>query len=196
MNAKDDLAKDAIYEMQLCLTTNAEKSRRLPGDDIVASPNIESTHAVSINAACRIVWPWIVQIGQGRGGFYSYTILENLLGCEMKNADRVHPQWQSLSVGDPVSIHPRVEPLTVALLEPESHLVLKQRNRNFTWTWAFYVRAAGGADSSRLLVRTRLRSNGALKIVLYPVMTLGHYVMERKMLLGIKRRSENSIEST
>lgn len=65
---------------------------RLPGDEFVPAPTIASTHAITINKPAENIWPWIAQIGQDRGGFYSYTLLENLIGCRMKNADRIHSQ--------------------------------------------------------------------------------------------------------
>jgi len=73
--------------------TPAETKRALPGDELVPEPRIQITHAVTIAAPVERVWPWLAQIGQDRGGFYSYEWLENLAGCEMRNADRVHPEW-------------------------------------------------------------------------------------------------------
>jgi hypothetical protein len=69
------------------------------------------------------VWPWIAQIGQGRGGFYSYQLLENLLGCGIENAEAIHREWQRLAVGDPVRLHEKAPPLRVALVEHAHALV-------------------------------------------------------------------------
>src|ERR1035437_10048332 len=68
--------------------TSAELSKPLPGDDGVGQPMSGCTRAITIDAPPEKVWPWIAQIGQGRGGFYSYTWLENLVGCKIVNADR------------------------------------------------------------------------------------------------------------
>ncbi len=126
-------------------------------------------------------------MGQDRGGFYSYTMLENLLGCRMTNADRIHPEWQHLDVGDLVSLHPRAKPLRVALIGQNRHLVL-QSSAGFPWTWAFVL--ADESDGCRLVVRTRVSWSGFLTgLVLRPVMGPGHYVMESKMLRGIRDRA-------
>lgn len=180
--------------MPLCLASRQEKSNPMPGDSLISSPALNTTHAVSIHAAPATVWSWLVQIGQDRGGFYSYTLLENLLGCRMKNADRIHPEWQSLTPGQEIPIHPRFRPLTVAEVATGQHLVLTQSLR-FQWTWSFQLLPEFSDEQAnpgtRLLVRTRLSRPGWLTgLVIYPVMTVGHYLMERKMLLGIKQRSE------
>ncbi len=164
---------------------------RLPGDEFVPAPTIASTHAITINKPAENIWPWIAQIGQDRGGFYSYTLLENLIGCRMKNADRIHSQWQNLGEEDAVQLHPKFPPMLVKKIETARHLVLFQQT-NFVWIWAFVLKQLND-DQSRLLIRTRIFSDRLIvTLPLYPVMTLGHYFMERKMLMGIKRRSESN----
>ena len=79
--------------------TDEEVNERLPGDELVRHPNVEATHAVTIKAPAEEVWPWLVQIGQDKGGFYSYSWLENLAGCRLRNADRIVPEFQRLKVG-------------------------------------------------------------------------------------------------
>ncbi|MFK7821025.1 MAG: hypothetical protein AB8G99_20080 [Planctomycetaceae bacterium] len=158
----------------------------LAGDDLIESPKLNTTHAITIEGGCETVWPWVVQIGQGRGGFYSHTALENLLGCRMKNADRIHPEWQQVEVGDSVHLHPKASPLRVASIEPNAHLVL-QSTSGFPWTWSFVLTSV--PTGCRLLVRTRiLWSNSVLGALIWPVMVPGHYVMERRMLMGIRSR--------
>ena len=162
---------------------------RLPGDEVVETPTIASMHAITIDVAAEKAWPWIVQIGQDRGGFYSYTLLENLLGCRRKNADQINPAWQSLDEGDAVQLHPKFPPMVVKQISNGEHLVLAQETK-FLWAWAF-VLVPFSTNQCRLLARTRISSDRwGVTPLLYPTMTLGHYVMERKMLLGIKRRSE------
>lgn len=175
--------------MQLCFATAEEKSSRLAGDQLIASPMIVTTHAITVNAAPGLVWPWVVQIGQNRAGFYSYTLLENLMGCRMKNADRVHSEWQSLSVDDHVELHPKFRPLIVNEVVPQERLVLRQKHP-LHWTWSFILKPQ--ASSTRLIVRSTVARTGLLTTaVVYPVMTIGHYVMERRMLIGIRQRAEN-----
>lgn len=169
--------------------THSERVESLPGDELVAVAGLNTTHAISIGAAATDVWPWLVQIGQGRGGLYSYTWIENLIGCRMRNANRVHPEWQTLSVGDEISLHPKAPPLLVAALRVNQHLVL-QSSAGFPWSWAF-VLSDDGEKNCRLLVRTRVGwSNPVLGLFLWPVMGPGHYVMERRMMHGIRVRAE------
>ncbi len=80
--------------------TADEVSRPLPGDDLVPDPLYTTTHAITVRAPPKAVWPWLVQIGQNRGGFYTYDALENLAGLNVRSADRVHPEWQGLRAGE------------------------------------------------------------------------------------------------
>jgi hypothetical protein len=82
-----------------------------------------ATRAITVHTSADQVWLWIAQLGQGRGGFYSYDALENLVGCHIHSADRVVPEWQNLKVGDQVNLHPEVR-LGVAVMEPGRALVL------------------------------------------------------------------------
>src|SRR5664279_5588585 len=104
--------------------TDTEARGELPGDDLVPDPGLTSTRAITIAAAAADVWPWIVQLGQGRGGFYSYDALENLVGCQIHSADHVVPEWQSIAVGDEIRLHPEGG-LMVALVDPGRALVLR-----------------------------------------------------------------------
>jgi hypothetical protein len=76
------------------------RDERLPPD------GTQILHAVTVEAPVEEVWPWLAQLGQDRGGFYSYEWLENLAGCKMNNADRVHPEWQHRELGEAVHLHP------------------------------------------------------------------------------------------
>ena len=82
--------------------TDEEIRDTYPGDDLVPEPKWTATHAIAIDATPAQVWPWIAQIGQGRGGFYTYVKLENLAGCQIENADRVLEEHQHLRQGDPI----------------------------------------------------------------------------------------------
>ena len=161
-----------------------------PGDNLIDTPHLAASRSIVIAAEPQKVWPWLVQMGQGRGGFYSYTFLENLIGCKMKNADQIHPEWQALKVGDKVSIHPKANPLHVALLKANEHLVFSQ-TRPVPWTWAFCLEEAGDG-SCKLVVRTRAKvDNWIGRWLAKPAVWVGHGLMERKMLQGIKRRAES-----
>ena len=75
----------------------AEVRLALPGDELVPHPKLSATHAVSIHAPASEVWAWLVQMGQGRGGFYSYDCIENWMGLDIHNADRILPEFQNLA---------------------------------------------------------------------------------------------------
>ncbi len=179
--------------------THAEVTGALPGDELVHNPQSMSTRAIAIRAPAAKVWPWLVQIGQGRGGFYSYDWLENLFGCDIHNAARIIPEFQNLKVGDGIRLHPKVPPLTVMLVEPERALVISapaEAAEALTGgfphvSWTFVLRQVD-SQNSRLVVRWRSAYPPGLmnalvnQYLLEPI----HFVMERKMLLGIKERAE------
>lgn len=124
--------------------TAQETHLALPGDSILRTASTSATRAITINADRHAVWPWMVQLGQGRGGFYSYDRLENLIGCDIHSAERIVPEWQALAVGDGVNLHPEVA-LTVALVEPDRALVLRgavpmgKTPPPYDFTWAFVL---------------------------------------------------------
>jgi hypothetical protein len=167
--------------------TPQETGRTLPGDELVPEPRIQVTHAVTIAAAVERVWPWLAQIGQDRGGFYSYEWLENLAGCEMRNADRIHPEWQERQVGEPVPLHPATPGLPVTIFEPGRAIGLEG--------WGTFLVEPAGPDATRLIGRGRI--SGGLPFLGYEaLLDIPHFVMQRKMLLEIKARAEASSTPT
>ncbi len=168
--------------------TAEEAARTLHGDELLRDADVVSTRAVTIDAPPSAVWPWLVQMGSGRGGAYTYDWIENLFGLGMKSADRIHPEWQSLAVGDVIPGRSSLPGMRVETLEPEQALVT--RSEDGTWVWAFVLDDLGGR--TRLLSRNRIampdRSLGDR--IGMAVMEPGSLVMERKMLLGIKARAE------
>jgi hypothetical protein len=177
---------------QWCLSwgaTDEEVARTLPGDDLLAGPDIVSTRAVRIDAPAGSIWPWLVQMGPGRGGAYTYDWIENLFGLGMHSADGILPQFQDLKVGDAQRLGKRGPVLRVSVLEPERALVLRSDDGN--WIWAFILVPEG--TGTRLISRNRIVVPGAPRAVralnTY-LMEPGSLVMERKMLLGIRQRAE------
>ena len=169
--------------------TDEEVNMPLPGDEFVGDPKLNATHAITINAPAADVWPWLVQLGQRRGGFYSYSWLENLVGCDMHNADRIVPEWQELKVGDEVWLHPKAPPLRVLAIEPGRAIVLEK-------CWSFVLHPID-ENRTRLIIRGRGEfnpdfKNGLLNFLLWRgIFEPAHFIMERKMLLGIKQRAED-----
>jgi hypothetical protein len=88
--------------------TAEEAKRTLPGDELISAGDAQTTRAVDVDAAPGAVWPWLVQMGQGRGGLYTYEWIENLLGARIHNLDHIDPELQQLAVGDHVRLTPEV----------------------------------------------------------------------------------------
>jgi hypothetical protein len=171
-----------------------------PADQLVPEPRWEWTHAVEIDAPASRVFPFVTQLGADRGGFYSYQWLENLAGCDLRNAETVHPEW-SLRVGDAFKLHPQVPPLRVAELRSGHWLVVhgaadeRAREECRPWievSWLFAVEALG-PTRCRLVSRYRCSSSADFATELAYGSTLVEpigFVMDRRMLLGIKERAE------
>ncbi len=181
-----------------------EPDPTMAGEDLIGDAAWEFTRAVSIAAPAEEVWPWIVQMGQGRGGFYSFERLENLIGCHITNTDLVLPEHQTLTVGDPIRLHPTAPPLHVALLEPGRSLVLTSRpeddapgaasTHTVDTLWAFHV-IPEGPDACRLIERGKngFGASTAERLFFSPLLLepVG-FVMSREMLLAVKERAETS----
>lgn len=171
-----------------------------PGDDLVHQARWEWLHAVEIDAPADDVWPWVAQIGADRAGFYSYEVLENLVGCGIRNADAIHPEW-AVHEGDGLRLHPRVRPLPVVGVVPgESFLVsapadTDARSHGESWvavSWLFLVEPVG-ARRSRFVSRYRCATSDdlATRLQFGPALVEPvSFAMDRKMLLGVKRRAE------
>ena len=187
--------------------TDDEVATALPGDDLTAEPADEHTRAITIDAPPEQIWPWLVQLGADRGGFYSYTWLENVFGLDIHNADEIVPAWQDVSVGDVVwADRGRTGGWIVELIRPNQLLVLKVadvgRRRTarrdegigFEFQWTFVLRPlpTGG---TRLLVRERVGfGRRVTRWVMAPVGTVS-FLMTRRLLLGIKERAERTPSS-
>jgi hypothetical protein len=175
--------------------TEAEASSRLPGDDLIASADLASTRAITVRAAAEQVWPWIAQLGQGRGGFYSYDLLENLVGCDIHSADHIAPEWQDLTVGDEVRLAPEVA-LLAAALQPGRALVLRggipigKTAPPYDFTWTFVLRDQPDG-TTRLLVRERYQYLRSWTWLLVEPVEAVSFVMSQKMLRGIRDRAEH-----
>jgi hypothetical protein len=181
--------------------TTAETKRALPGDELVSNPKQISTRAITIEASIDEVWSWLVQIGQGRGGFYSYDTLENLIGCDIHNADRILPEFQQLAVGDKVRLGKEGYPFyTVTGVEPKKYLLLRggdpeEEAPSIKDFWLFYLDEID-AQTTRLIARNRRDYTPSVaNFIIWQVITEPlHFLMEQKMLRGIKQRAEAAPE--
>jgi hypothetical protein len=175
--------------------TDEEIAALQPGDDLLSDANVTATRAITIRRSPDVVWPWIAQLGQGRGGFYSYDYLENLLGFDIHSADRLVPEWQQIEVGDEVRLAAKAG-LNVAIVEPGRALVLQgslpiARRPPFDSTWAFILHVQPDG-TTRLLSRERYGyKRWWASFVVEPTQAIS-FVMSRKMLLGIRDRAEGS----
>ncbi len=194
--------------------TDGEVQRSLPGDDLVRDAKMEATHAITINRTADQVWPWLVQIGHQRAGWYSYDWLHRLMGiagsveAEHRSAEHVIPELQDLRVGDVVEIAPDMG-YNVVDLDPGRALVLhiavetetfepfdparRLPDNHFTSSWTWFLKEHG-ENATRLIVRIRVGYSRSLANVLmtHGIMEPGSFIMERKTLLNIKRRVEAS----
>ena len=162
-------------------STPGERNRRMPGDSDVP-PLFTTTRAITVHAPAEEVWRWLVQIGQDRGGFYSYDWLENLAGCQLRSTDSIHEEWQDRHAGDDLFMGPGFG-TKLAEVDPPHALVIEN--------WGAYVVEPVEQDVCRLIARSRAdRSVGGLAYVLF--IELPHAIMEIKMLHGIKERAEAS----
>jgi hypothetical protein len=159
-----------------------ERHKPLPGDDLVPDPLTTSTRAITVNAPVEAVWPWLAQIGQDRGGFYSYEWLENLAGCRMHNALAIHPEWQERAIGEVVKLHWALGN-PVASFEPNHAMVLSG--------WGAFVVERQTAERCRVILRSRTK-RGWSAVYEVLLIELPHFLMERQMLLGLKKRAEHA----
>jgi hypothetical protein len=186
--------------------TPEEARRALPGDEVVsgASNVASSTRAITIHAPLAAVWPWLAQLGQDRGGFYSYEILEDLVGCRMENADRIHPEFQAWKPGDKLWMYPpeKLHGMGHALMvrnEPgralafATHQIGTPQSAAYDGSWSFVLEPID-ARTTRFLVRSRAAGPRAFIGAMFDYFFFEpvHFAMERKMLEGIKLRAEGT----
>lgn len=143
-------------------STPEERSTAWPGDGLLPSIELRTTRALDVRAPAADVWPWLLQIGLGRGGFHSYELLERIAGIKVRNLERIEPHLQQLELGDEVLLHPTAPGLHVALLEPRGQLCfrtwrdaedLAERDPTLAGSWSLYL-VPSGADSCRLILRS------------------------------------------
>lgn len=175
-----------------------DEHRTLAGDAFLPAARAQVTHRVDIEAPASKVWPWLVQMGRRRGGWYSWDRLDN---GGVPSADRIIPELQVLAVGDILPVKPSgSDGFAVLALEPQRALVLGDPSllpgREGPGsgapraTWAFSLEP-NGERATRLLVRVRVEYAPSLMTsVLRPLVSGLHEVMERKQLRTLKQRAE------
>jgi hypothetical protein len=174
--------------------TGEESDEALSGDELIPQADLRATRAITVYAAADHVWPWIAQLGQGRGGFYSYDFLENLIGCNIHSADQIVSDWQDIAAGDEIKLAPDVA-LLVASLEWGRSLVLRggipirSTVPPYEFTWSFTLRE-GPNETTRLLVRERYAYTKPWAWLIVEPAEAISFLMSQKMLRGIRHRAE------
>jgi hypothetical protein len=181
--------------------TDAEVAQVLPGDELLPNPLVAWTNAITIDAPPAQVWPWIAQLGDNRGGFYSFTFIENRVGAltgaadytvVYRNAERIVPEWQHPAPGDPLI----QGQLSVHAIEPNRWLLAATPpDSAFGWTWLWRLYPLGDGARTRLVIRMRIQtppemSNPAASLIL----DTGGFVMQQRMMHGIMLRAEGGSE--
>jgi hypothetical protein len=175
---------------------DGELTAVLPGDDLLRGDAPRMTRAITIAAPVDEVWRWLVQIGEDGAGFYSYSWLERLALTDMHNADHIEPAWQERARGDTIWLAQRYGDLgrqVAAVLEPQRALVMVgprdfdaiEHGDKAAGSWGFFLQPIDD-EHTRLIVRS---SGGPVGTPLFDVI---HFVMEQKMMRGIKERAERA----
>ena len=177
--------------------SQVERSVGLPGDALVPDADLVATRAITVHATAERVWPWLVQLGQGRGGFYSYDALEGLFGLGITSADRIEERWQELAVGDEVRLAPDFG-LQVAVLDAPHALVLHgagpalpdEDAPPFDFSWAFVLRPGPTPGSCRLVVRERYACIEPWARWMVEGVSWVSLLMTERMLRGVRDRAQ------
>lgn len=183
-------------------TTKEECQMFLDGDDLIAGPVVRSTEAVSIDGPPAAVWPWLVQMGQDRGGLYTYEKLENLVGLRYVNADRNHPEWQHLAPGDTIRLVPKgwmglregIALEVVDVADQQSIVLRAFASRELNVVWSFHV-IPHWEDRCRLLIRIRTPLRHPGQALVTELAAPGIALVTRGILLGIKRRAQLQVQA-
>ncbi|MFZ2098770.1 MAG: hypothetical protein WAV05_19220 [Anaerolineales bacterium] len=180
--------------------TSLEASRVMAGDNLISDAILVTTRAISINVGPERVWPWLAQMGQGRGGFYSYDWLENLAGLNIHSSDKIIPELQNIKPGDLIPFWRGAE-VNVVVAEP-SHLLALAGTINRTKRDTAGVETVGGTwvfaleeiktQVTRMVVRSRVANFPPvwLSTIFMFMLELMHFIMEHKMLRRIKEQAE------
>lgn len=168
--------------------TDEEIERTMPGDEVVEHPNFVATHAITIEASPEEVWPWIVQIGSGRAGFYGYDWLDN---AGKPSAREIVPNLQHIEVGELIPFQPNTNVgMWTKDFERERWILWWDKKGKSTRVWELYPQGEG---HTRLITRLRMRYAWASPTGFYYLLgDAGDTVIMRKILLGIKERAEQA----
>ena len=182
-------------------SSTAERERVWPGDGFVSPDHTACTRAIDVAVPPEAIWPWLVQFGLGRAGFYSYELLERLLGIPVRNVESIVPGFQNLEVGDEILLHPKAPGIPVAALKAGRHLCFGRVEGQHVAagrpdparSWSMYVEPVAGS-SSRLLLRGCIEPPRRPTLAKRLGMLVGEpvdFIMEQRMLRTIRRLAES-----
>ena len=115
--------------------TPEEVAATIPGDELLADAEMVATRAITVNAPASAIWPWLVQMGVGRGGAYTYDWIERLFGLDMHSAEQIIPEFQHLDVGDLLPMRPKDPGMRIEVLDPQR--AMSSRSEDGAWVWSF-----------------------------------------------------------
>ena len=166
--------------------TDAEVKRSMPGDEIVGQPSFNATRAVTIHAPAQNIYPWIVQMGVTRAGWYSYDLLDNL---GKHSAESILPEHQNIQAGDLIPLSPDgKQGMRVKSFRKNKWMLWWDKKGDTSWVWEIHPQGEG---SARLITRVRVKYRWFSSAVLFNLLIeFFDILMMRKSMLGIKRRAE------
>lgn len=174
-------------------TRPTERTRAYPGDDVISAPNYEAMMAVDVRAPPEAIWPWLMQLGRGRGGLYSYDWLDRLFGyLDAPSAKTLLPGLRPLQPGDqiPVGTNPK-RFFPVRAVQPNRALVLAMEDEQVGWKWSWSFILAPERGGTRLVSRSRSYVPPRPKpILMWAILELPAFIMTRTMLLNLRDRAE------
>jgi len=166
--------------------TDAEVKRSMPGDEIVGQPSFNATRAVTIHASAQNIYPWIVQMGVTRAGWYSYDLLDNL---GRHSAESILPQYQNIQADDLIPLSPDgKQGMRVKSFRKNKWMLWWDKKGDTSWVWEIHPAGEGNA---RLITRVRVKYRWFSSAVFFNLLIeFFDILMMRKSMLGIKRRAE------
>lgn len=179
-------------------STPAERASAWPGDELAPAAINVYTRALDVPAPSKVVWQWVVQFGLGRAGFYSYELIERLVGIPVKNVESILPDHQELNVGEEVKLHPQAPGIPVGMVTPGQHLCFGELGETTAETpdprrsWSIYV-VPVSPSSARLILRScieELRDPTVKKKLGAAFEVPIDFIMEQRMLRTVRRLSE------